>query len=263
MAPEAVDYSLLDRIALRAPLFYPQRSESSPPAFATDHLIEVASDVSLGARFYLGDIDWPTILYFHGNGEVAADHDDIAPHYHRIGINLFVADYRGYGQSSGQPTFVSLIADAHAVAERFHAMLDDRQMRGPRFVMGRSLGAHPALELAARRPDRLRGVIIESGAADMRRLYERFAAPAPSIEAEALIASNESKIACVTLPALLLHGERDTLIPPVFAQHVHDLIRSAERTIVIIARAGHNDIFWVGGERYLGAVQRFVRQHGG
>ena len=35
--------------------------------------------------------------------------------YHRKGINLVVADYRGYGASNGVPTFSNLISDAHCI----------------------------------------------------------------------------------------------------------------------------------------------------
>lgn len=263
MEATPVDYGLLDRMELQIPLFYPRPDRSPAPAGATDLLLEVAPGVSLGARWYRTGADVPTLLYFHGNGEVVGDHDDIAPLYHRIGVDLFVVDYRGYGRSGGRPSFVSLVADAHPVAERFHALLDEAGMGGPRFLMGRSLGSHPALELAARRADRFRGLILESAAADMRRLVARFATPAPEAETEALVAAHEAKIASVSLPALMLHGEHDTLIPVDHARRVHDLMRSSERSLVVIPRAGHNDILWVGGERYFGAIRDFVGQHGG
>ena len=50
----------------------------------------------------------PTILFFYGNGETAADYDNIAPIYNQVGLNFFVADYRGYGQSGGSPSFCSM-----------------------------------------------------------------------------------------------------------------------------------------------------------
>jgi hypothetical protein len=90
------DYALLDRGGASARIFFPRPDRTEPPGDARDYLIEVAPGVSLGARLYARDADWPTILYFHGNGEVVGDHDDIAPLYHaRAGANLFVVDFRG------------------------------------------------------------------------------------------------------------------------------------------------------------------------
>ena len=66
----------------------------------------------MGARFYASERSRPTLLYFHGNGEIASDHDDIAPLDHEIGLNLFVAEFRGYGSSGGRPSVAGLIADA-------------------------------------------------------------------------------------------------------------------------------------------------------
>src|SRR4051812_24654664 len=70
-----IDYGLIDRVRLRFPLFYPAPDRSRAPEGATDHLIEVAPGVFLGARHYRGQGGFPTVLYFHGNGEVVGDHD--------------------------------------------------------------------------------------------------------------------------------------------------------------------------------------------
>ena len=89
--PEA-DYGLLDREGATATMFYPRPEKFPPPEGAADHLIDVADGVSLGARVYIDDPSYPTVLYFHGNGEIASDHDDISQLYHEIGLNLFVAE---------------------------------------------------------------------------------------------------------------------------------------------------------------------------
>lgn len=253
-----IDNDVLDRMELAIPLFYPRPDRSPAPPGATDSLIEVAPGVAIAARHYVADPSFPTVLYFHGNGEVVGDHDDIAPFYHRIGLNLFVVDYRGYGRSGGRPSFAALVADAHPVAAHFHAALDERGMSAPRFLMGRSLGGYPAVELAARRPDRFRGLILESAAANLRRLIARFAVPVPAAVAEPLIAAHDAKIASITLPTLLLHGEHDELIPLAHATGIHDLLQSKDRELVVIAGAGHNDLLFNGFAQYFGAIRAFV-----
>lgn len=255
-----IDYGLFDERRLSPPIFYPRPDLSETPPGATDHLIEVEPGVSLSARHHAAPQSRGTILYFHGNGEVVGDHDDIAPLYHHIGLDLFVVDYRGYGRSGGRPSFAALVTDAHPVAERFHAVLHERGAVGPRWIMGRSLGAHPAIELAARRPEGFRGLILESAAANLRRLFSRFAEsppPDPGVLHD-LLAAHEAKIAGITLPTLILHGQRDELIPLAHAEELRDRMAAAERSLVVIPGAGHNDILFRGQRLYFESIRAFV-----
>lgn len=253
------DYAIIDRAGISGFLFFPRPDHSKTPPGATDYLIEVESEVRVSARFYAFDTAAPTILYYHGNGEVVADHDGIAPFYQDAGANLFVVDFRGYGASSGRPTFASLVTDAHAVAQEFHRLLDDQGYSEKRYVMGRSLGSHPALEIAARLPEHFHGLLIESGAANLRRLAEMAGLDASSGQGRTLVEAHEAKIRSIQLPALILHGENDELIPLAHAAELHDLLthRGAPE-LEIIPGAGHNDILWIGQEQYFTAIASFI-----
>ena len=253
------DYGLLDRAGAAATAFYPRPDHVPAPPGAKDLTLGVAPGVKLGARSYSGSRTDPTILYFHGNGEVASDHDDFAPFYRKIGVNLLVVEFRGYGTSSGSPSFASLVADARVVAGWFHTYLDGEGFSGARFVMGRSMGAHPALEIAARFPARFAGLVLESGAGNLRRFASRFGLDAQT--AEDLVAAHEMKIRSIEMPVLMIHGQRDELVPLSSAIETYDLISAAERELVIVANAGHNDILWVGHRQYFEAVAAFVARH--
>ena len=257
MPPDPPDYALLDRSGVGGAMFYPRPNDAAPPPGATDYAIPVEPGVEIGARCYLADPAWPTLLYFHGNGEVASDHDGIAPLYRAIGLNLFVAEFRGYGESTGTPTLAALVADAHPVAAFFHATLDAAGCAPVRFVMGRSLGAHPTLELAANAAGRFRGVIIESGAGGLRRMLERLGLLDTELGGR-LAAAHEAKIAAIRLPTLLIHGEYDELVPLSTAQALRDSLSGTASSLVVIPGAGHNDILWVGREQYFRAIAAFV-----
>lgn len=251
------DYALIDRAGVASFMFYPRPAEGAPPPRATDHLIEVEPGVAVGARFYVSDPSLPTLLYFHGNGEIASDHDDIAPLYHEIGLNLFVAEFRGYGASGGEPSVAALVADAHPSAEFFHTTLDERGFSESRFVMGRSLGAHPALELAANGGSRFRGLIVESGAGSIRGLLDRLGLLDTEVGGR-LAAGHETKIRSIVMPALLIHGERDQLVPLRTAEELLELLEGLSRRLVVIEGAGHNDILWIGRSQYFEAIRDFV-----
>jgi hypothetical protein len=95
------EFKILDRPEILQFIFYPRRDFSPHPRVpnAVNHLIPVDEGISISCRFYFDDETSPNILFFHGNGEIASDYDDIAPLYTQLGINFFVADYRGYGLS--------------------------------------------------------------------------------------------------------------------------------------------------------------------
>ena len=99
-----VDYSSFDSPMISASLFYP-RTEWG--AAADDEAVEsivipVEKDVVVGARLHMAGDEAATILFFHGNGEIVADYDDLGLVYTDMDINFLPVDYRGYGRSTGQ-----------------------------------------------------------------------------------------------------------------------------------------------------------------
>ncbi len=250
------DYALLDRLSGTSQVFFPRRDQSRAPPGAEDLGLEVEEGVRLGARLYGFDHAWPTILYFHGNGEVVSDHDDISEFYRDSGLNLLVVDFRGYGRSDGQPTFATLVSDGPIAAKRFHEALDERGYGDGRLVMGRSLGAHPALEVAANAAERFSALILESGASNMRRLAARFGVDPEA--AAALVEAHDAKIASIRLPTLFIHGERDDLIPIENAVELHGIIGSERKEFVALEGAGHNDLLWLRAPEYFEAIRKFV-----
>ena len=253
-------YELLDRLGVASWIFYPRRDHGPPPDGAEDHIVPVPG-ARLVCRLYVHGDRVPTVLYFHGNGEVVSDHDALAPLFARCGANLFVAEYRGYGASEGMPTFASLFSDAHVVLAYLRGVLERRGLPQRVVVFGRSLGGYPACELAATEPD-LNGLILESAAVNLRRLAARAGAGGRTAELEELVRAHESRLRSIRVPVLWIHGEQDELIPLESALEAFNLIGSAEKRFVLIPGAGHNDILWRGLETYLGAVQAFIARWG-
>lgn len=252
------DYTLIDRSSLLQYLFYPRKEYREPPPGAFDLDISVDGGVSISCRAYPANGGAPWILFFHGNGEVVCDYDGIAPLYNRAGLSLLVADYRGYGASGGEPTFTALVRDAAVILETVRAGLPERGFDpAPLWVMGRSLGSISALELAYRHPAALRGLIIESGFISVVRLIEHLGLPSPG-DLSALEREHRARARAVTLPALILHGEEDRLVPLAQGRELFDSLGSPQKEIVTIPGAGHNDIMFRGLKEYLAAIQRFT-----
>ena len=252
------DYTLLDRSEITMMMFYLRRDWRPPSPGATDHAVTVGEGVEVSCRFYAHDKAEPSILYFHGNGEVVSDYDDVAPIYHHYGINLFVADYRGYGVSSGRPSFSTMVADTHQVFYAFRDLLAGEGYSDRLYVMGRSLGATSALELAAHYPDQLRGLILESGAGGTGGWSRWVRASDDPARWEELQRLHEEKLRSIRLPLLTIHGEVDEMASMERALELRELVSSQRKELLVIPGAGHNDFFYVGMERYMDALRGFV-----
>src|SRR3972149_5801045 len=176
------DYSALDQPSILMYVFYPRKHSTPCPENAFDLSVPVGDHVSITCRFYVGDRQWPWILFFHGNGEIVNDYDEIAPFYHQRRLNLGVADYRGYGTSGGVPTLTHLSRDAQTIFEAVKKELIRRSFSDSLWIMGRSLGSISALELAYRYPENIRGLIIESGFCSAARIVAHLGIPASGID---------------------------------------------------------------------------------
>jgi hypothetical protein len=253
--------SFLDRPDILQFIFYPRKDLRSEPtvANATDYFISVEEEVTIGCRFYPISQDAPNILFFHGNGEIVADYDYIAPLYNQKGINLFVADYRGYGLSTGTPTFSTMISDAHILFRQCSHMLQERHYTGSLFLMGRSLGSASAVELAYHYQSQIKGLIIESGFANILGLFEHLGFPVKSLGiTEEPQFSNLIKIRSISIPTLIIHAEYDQLIPFTEAQDLFNNLATEEKHLVVIPRADHNTILVLGTEQYFQALEEFI-----
>ncbi len=254
------DYSSLDHPSILRFLFYPRPDVSPCPGNAFDLLVPVDESVSIACRFYTGDRTWPWILFFHGNGEVVSDYDDIAPLYHMKKINLVVADYRGYGASTGRPTLTNLTHDAHVIFERVERELSKRGFRSDLWVMGRSLGSASALELAYHHGGSIRGLVIESVSSSVARIIRHLGIPAPGVDLEKIERRSLEMIEAISIPCLLIHGGEDTLVPFSEAEDLYRHLGSKDKELIAIGSAGHNDIMAVGFREYFEALRRFVER---
>ena len=256
------DYSALDRPEVTMFVFHPRRESPSAgaPEGAQAATIPVDDGATIGAYFHMADKAYPNILFFHGNGEIAADYHALAPAYRQIGINLMVADYRGYGRSTGEPTCSAMARDGHAVLGFARDWLAGNGYSGPVILMGRSLGSASVLEIASHRVAEVAALVIESGFAYTIPLLRRLGVNTDAwnlSEDDGL--SNLTKIRQFTKPTLIIHGEWDQIIPLADAQALYAASPAEDKTLLTIPQAGHNDILAEGFADYMQAIGRLAR----
>ncbi|MEK7215660.1 MAG: alpha/beta fold hydrolase, partial [Chloroflexota bacterium] len=234
--------------------FFPTQRRTPAPPGAVDLRVPVAGGVEIECRFHTGDPAGPNVLYFHGNGETVYDYDDIAPMFTTLGLNLFFSDFRGYGSSGGSPSFPTMLSDAHVILTAFLDLLETQGLAGPRFVMGRSMGGHSAVELAAHHPEQLSGLILESSAPHIGRLLDYLKGAGDHEGAAKLLEQHLAKVRAISMPVLAIHGEWDDLIPMGRAVEFFNLLTMRDKRMERVPQAGHNDILWAGPQQYLDAV---------
>jgi alpha-beta hydrolase superfamily lysophospholipase len=208
----------------------------------------------------MGHHKWPWILFFHGNGEVVSDYDEISPLYHQKELNLVVADYRGYGVSSGIPTITDLAQDAHTIFKKVKEELSIKNLRKDLWVMGRSLGSISALELASHYQGEMKGLIIESGFPSVVRMMTHLGVPAHGMDLQKIDQECLKRIQKIFVPTLIIHGEQDWLVPLENAKDIYQHLGTKEKELVIIPSATHNDIMLAGFKEYFDSLQQFIEK---
>ncbi|MBD2182976.1 alpha/beta fold hydrolase [Planktothrix sp. FACHB-1355] len=253
-------HPVFDRPEVLRVLFHPRRDDGIIPKGVYSVAVKVESGVRVRGRLYPAAPDAPAILYYHGNGEIAAEYYEIANLYNQLGITLLVMDYRGYGSSDGTPTASTLLTDAVKVFDAVDSIFDLYGLNPQRlYVMGRSLGSAPAIEIAHYAGKRLAGAIIESGIANGWALLKRLGV---EVDEEADEnndgVGNALKIKNITIPTLIIHGQEDNLIPVSQGIVLHRFCAAPDKRLVLIPGAGHNDLMVVGAVQYFEAIQKFI-----
>jgi len=252
------DYTAFDRPEILDVLFHPRADHSYPVQNerVMDLFFDVSGDARIGSKFHMAGKEDPIILFFHGNGEIVSDYDDLGPLFTRMGIGFFPFDYRGYGRSNGYPTVSSMMEDCHVLFDKAMSFLKERGFTGKIIVMGRSLGSASALELAASHHDAIDGLIIESGFAFMMPLLELLGLTRliPGVS-EDKGPMNGEKIKHFSKPTLVIHAQYDHIIPFSDGMTLYKNAAGIDKTLLEIKGADHNNIFLRGFEEYMNAIQ--------
>jgi len=250
----------LDRPEILQMLFYPRRTgRSAAPAGARDIDVRVDEQAVIGCRLFTADRTDPVILFFHGNGEIVADYDDVGPAFTAEGLHFLVAEYRGYGWSTGQPRATTFLEDAETVYRQARSWLRAEGITGPMFLMGRSLGSACAIDLAARHGEEIAGLVVESGFASTLKLAKTL-----GLDLEAMGVQEEDtfdncgKIRRVTRPTLLIHGRLDSLIPLWHAEKLHAESGARLKELQVVPGADHNTVMHTAGPLYFQEIRRFT-----
>ena len=256
---------IIDNPTVSNVVFYPRKTIVPNDLSQDIEILKFPIDdkVLIGGFFFGRGLDLPTILFFHGNGEVALDYRYIAPSFHKCGVNLAVVDFRGYGFSSGEPFYSSLISDAIPIFKAFTEWMAEKHLLNSLFIQGRSLGSICAAEIGAQNPSNLRGVIFESGfASAYNMMVNLFRVSSPILTPESLNEySNHTRVEKFTKSTLIIHGSVDWIIPQSEAKLLYNhLPNDIDKKLILIEGAGHNNILSY-EEEYFNPLSDFISRN--
>ena len=237
-------------------VFFPSKGEDATPASLGIPYDDVSLTASDGERLVAWQLEPEApradVVYFHGNGGNLSLWLPVLAALHRLDYRVLALDYRGYGRSTGSPTEEGLYLDAEAAAR--HAA-SHRTPGRPLVFWGRSLGgAAAASATRAVTPD---GLVLESAfptkASVIRfnpvlrllNLFGRYRFDTVGLLRE------------FRRPVLVMHGERDTIIPFALGRELFEQL-VGPREFVAIPGADHNDFFDPANGAYWEPVSRFI-----
>jgi uncharacterized protein len=225
--------------AQRALMYFPETTRTPPAAAGLPQAEEVTLDTADGERVIVWHVpprdNKPVVLYFHGNGGSLRYRATRYRMLAEAGVGLVALSYRGFGGSTGSPSETGLMADA-AAAYKFAV---SRYAPERIAVWGESLGGGVAVQLAAR--ERIGWLILEapftSAAEVAQRAYLIF--PVRLLMHDQF--RSDEYIGRVTAPVLIMHGERDNVVPFDLGERMAGLV-TAPKTFVRFPEGGHNDL---------------------
>lgn len=192
------------------------------------------------------------VLVCHGNAGNVGDRAAHATMLAAAGLDVLLFDYRGYGRSAGRPSEAGTYRDARVARA---ALLREPGVNPDRVLyLGESLGAAVALELAVEHPPA--GLVLQSAftsVRDMARLHYPILPGALVPDAYPSL----RLIRRLQAPLLVIHGERDDIVP---AEHGRALYDAAPepKLLRVFPDAGHNDLIATAGDEWASAVADFA-----
>lgn len=193
------------------------------------------------------------VLFFHGNAGNISDRPQTVRILNGMGHAVLIVDYRGYGQSSGQPSEAGTYQDAAAAWDYLTATrrVDPQDI----VIYGRSLGGAVAVWLAAERDPG--GLIVES---TFSRMADMGAYHYPYLPVRLLTRiryDSVAHIAHVRCPVFSAHSRDDELVPFDLGKALADAAPTLAHFVVL--NGGHNAAFFQGGTDYYGQLDAFIR----
>lgn len=250
---------LLMYLGQSALLYFPSRE-----IFATPDLIGLtydpvnfttADDILLHGWYLPATHPQGTLLFFHGNAGNITHRLDSLNIFSELNLNIFIFDYRGYGQSEGRISEEGSYLDAQAA---LNYLADVRGVATTNVIFfGRSLGGSIAAKLAADRPPKL--LIVESSFTSITDLAGQLYPFVPVRLLSHFRYTTQEYLRKVRCPVLVIHSRDDEIIPVAHGRALYEAANEPKAFLEI--RGDHNDGFLTDRSHYKAGLARFLETY--
>jgi hypothetical protein len=205
----------------------------------------------------------PTLIFFYARAMCLAEEptQKLAHYFQRMGVNVLIPEYPGYGMSEGRATEQGCYAAADAAYD--YAVQRAAGGQAGIIIAGWSLGTGVAMDLASRQP--ASGLIIVGAFTDIRDMARTMVPWPLRWMAKPMTArcrfDNLDKIPAVTCPILIVYGAEDTFVPPEMSERLAAAAK-AKVTSLPVAGAHHADVWTVGGDALWQKIANWVHSRG-
>jgi pimeloyl-ACP methyl ester carboxylesterase len=240
-------------------VFYPERILSADPGDIglsfNNVSFETADGVKLSGWFIPYENSRGVILFCHGNGGNISHRLESFQIFHRLGLSIFIFDYRGYGLSNGKPSEDGTYRDVEAA---WKYLVEERQTKpGKVIIFGRSLGGAIAAWQAR---NQISGALILESA--FTSVPDLAADKYPYLPARLLSRfkyETEGYLEGVNYPVLIVHSPDDEIMPLRHGKRLFEVAKEPKEFLEI--SGSHNEGFIISGKRYEDGLNAFISRH--
>lgn len=240
-------------------IYYPEHIISADPSNIGLEFESISfkteDRVKLSGWFIPSEGASDVILFFHGNAGNISHRLESIQIFHRLGLNVFIFDYRGYGQSDGRPSEIGTYRDAEAA---WQYLVKERQVSPNRIIVfGRSLGGAVAAWLAHKHTPG--ALVLESGFTSIPEIAAKLYPYLPVRLLSRYKYNTAEYLDEVDCPVLIVHSREDEIMPFSHGQQLFERARGPKEFLEISGT--HNEGFITSGERYIEGLNTFISEY--
>lgn len=199
------------------------------------------------------DTERPLIIYFHGNAGNLYHRFGYAQKLFEMDHDVLLVGYRGYGKSTGKPNEKGIYMDGEATAN--YAINELGYKEKEIVIFGRSLGTTVAIHIAQNRE--FKNVILVTPLTSGKEM-----ATAMGLGFVKFIAGSSfnsiDKINNINSDILIIHGDRDELIPYAMGKKLMDTFQGSKQ-LITVKKGGHNDLQDIDPDLYWNSIKIFIQ----
>jgi hypothetical protein len=238
-------------------LYSPMREVFSTPAELKldfeDVVFKTSDGFKLSGWYIPANNSKLTLLFCHGNAGNIAHRLDSINIFHNLGLNCFIFDYRGYGDSQGKPSEEGTYKDAMVA---YNWLVEQKKTSAENIIIfGRSLGGTIAAKLA-RKVD-ARALVVESAFTSYVDIAKEYYPYMPVRWFARFGYRTIDYIRDVHCPVMLIYSRNDEIVPYKFGLELYEAANEPKEFIEIFG--GHNDCFLASGEIYIEVWEKWLK----